>query len=315
MTTLYDLPKDILIKLILLIETLTRIRCETVFQKEYNIRNRIFRTISDFIGNTYERLEPIILRCAVKGCNKIEVWNDKYGLAQKCYSLETCQCRKRHYCDVHIYEQFSFVKDEYDEHHPVCDICLPEMLEKGCIVSVEYPDYISKKYINKIKKKRLLYEEEKRAKEGHALTLYTLSKEELVEKFIYARKETKKECFRDRFRETEILDRIENSIYSLIPKQLDLKIYRCQHKGCRQARIVFDKDEEFSGSRFVRTCIFCERVTFCNKHITRERFPKTLIYKPSNHPLLYICETCKDKSIDEVDLEPADNFYLSDNIY
>ena len=122
-----ELPKDLLVKLILTIEKNFKRDIQIPYRKIYSRQEKIYEAIKKILP---EIMRPVIHRCNFNGCDKTSVLND-YADSTEFLNSCTFGCNSDiYYCDVH--DEFDHIKDiQYDDTYPVCSECKVKKLKEG----------------------------------------------------------------------------------------------------------------------------------------------------------------------------------------
>lgn len=118
MKTLYDLPKDILIKMLTTLQEDIKKEYETE-NHDLKIKNKIFDSIMQMINRNYRNLAFIDYHiCNTKGCENYCIENE-HGIFFSTSNIFFCVSCDKCYCELHKVD-FS-ISDEY------CNDCYNEL--------------------------------------------------------------------------------------------------------------------------------------------------------------------------------------------
>ena len=306
MKTLIDVPKDILVKLLLTIEKnvkeSTKARCEAKYVRE----NKIYEKVLEIIKLLhYGSLQ----RCCFPGCKEFDLYeldeDNKYPYEYG-NKLTTClpgKCRDRvYYC--HAHDKLHYIKkfdDEYnDEVMPCCDDCLERELQHEHVLTTKD---ISK--VDKIKvRKQLEKDEIRKMKEmNKSRNYYMMSKTSLIEKVFHIGNEAIEE-FKEEYDE-------EMNIRMFILKEVKklnrgvFSINNCCHEKCDNFMISTSHLDQhcyyYYNDILGEYCYGCYKVYFCENHLNG--FDR--IFKIEDGESFYhFCERCEDG---EKDIYNPDN--------
>ena len=301
MKTLIDLPKDILVKLLLTIEKnvkkSTKETCEVKYVRENKIYEKVFE-ILELLGCGY------VKRCNFPGCKEFDIYdmeegtNYNYEYGDKLTTCVLGHCQGRiYYCDAH--DKLHYMKqfdDEYDEEvMPCCNDCLERELQNGYVLTKKD---ISKVDKNKVKK-QLERDEIRKMKEmkekNKIRNYYLMSKISLIKKILQIEKEIVEEFKKEYNEEINLRTFILQEI-----KRLDRGVFsinNCCHEGCNNFMISSSHLDEYSYYYYNEIpgeyCMKCWKIYFCENHLN----DFGTIFKIKDNGSFYcFCDRCEDET-------------------
>ena len=228
---LLDLPKDLLIKLIVTVENTIKTSLQSSYQKVYYRQEKIYEGINKVFLVEWIR----VYRCDFQGCREVEV--DSSGQTKG--KLNSCSFFRTgrpdlHYCDAH--DKINYMK-EIDDHDnedifSVCEYCKIDELERGCILTEK-----DLKYVDKEKVRRQLEEDNiRKEKEKDKVPIYyTLSRDQLNETLFNIGVKTKEWYEEEHNKELLLIEDIMKKIGEIAGESF--KIHNCKFKGCENFKI------------------------------------------------------------------------------
>ena len=198
------IPKDILIKLILVIEKTITTSLKLSYQEVYDRQNEIYESSdSMFLRGDF----ILVDRCIFPGCREVEVrllsMNDT-GKLNLCRWGGICV----HYCDAH--DKLYYVKDEIHELS-VCEECLPKAIKRGLTITEKDMSHVDK---DKVKNQLAKDDAKLRRKQNKIPTYYTMSRQQLIHKLINIGNETRRKCEKEHQKEIAVFEDIMTTIHN-----------------------------------------------------------------------------------------------------
>jgi hypothetical protein len=149
------MPKDLLIKLILATEKDVMRSMQFSFQKIFDRQTEIYRGIN----HVFSHCESIdVYRCAFPGCKEVEVWGPREIKGDLNHCGFYCKYESEKFCDAH--DKLFYMKQVgYKQIDPVCEKCMPQLLEVGYILTekdVTHVDKNKNKYLKNIFKNKYI---------------------------------------------------------------------------------------------------------------------------------------------------------------
>ena len=265
-----DLPKDLLVKLILTIEKNFKRDIQIPYRKIYSRQEKIYEAIKKILP---EVMRPVIYRCNFDGCDKTSVLND-YADANEFLNSCTFGCNSDiYYCDVH--DEFDHIKDlQYDDTYPVCKECKVKKLKEGHLSTTQDFNFTDsyKVKLAKLKEEDKIKQQLKQKKKlNKILEYYTMSKQELVNKIINCKKIKENyliECEEEHLTEMKIILNIMRKITEILPAEYRPDVAVCNFVGCESFVVsCLPNDRYHHNCTDVMYC-FCEKLSYCNHHIS-----------------------------------------------
>ena len=284
MKSLLDLPKDLLIKLIIVVESDAKNSIQSYFDKLYDRENKMCEGVLKVTKDA----EIMVARCNFPGCKEIDVCDlNKRGC--RLYRCDFGECSdKRHFCDAH--DMLHYIKDiKSGDIFPCCLDCKKRLTKRFVVATKD----ISNLDINKIRKQ--LKEDEIRInKEKNKLSnYYSMSKQTLMYKVTTIANETKQIYQKEYLEELSLKKYIIQKIYKI--EKFLYTIMNCEYTECKNFMIkgIDSQTEYYYRDTRGDDCIECRDIYYCREHLSH--FPKFLM--EGDETICY-CIKCKDKKKD-----------------
>ena len=265
-----DLPKDLLVKLILTIEKNFKRGIQIPYRKIYGRQEKIYEGIKKILP---EIMRPVIHRCNFNGCDKTSVLND-YADATEFLNSCTFGCDSDiYYCDVH--DEFDHIKDiQYDDTYPVCKECKVKKLKEGHLSVTQDFNFTDsyKVKLAKLKEEDKIKQQLKHKKKlDKILEYYTMSKQEVVNKIINCKKIKENcliECEEEHLAEMKVIRNIMTKITEILPDDYRPRVNTCNFDGCESFVVsCLPYDTYYHNCNNVMPS-FCEKLSYCDHHIS-----------------------------------------------
>ena len=290
-----NLPKDLLVKLILTIEKSFKRDIQIPYRKIYGRQEKIYEGIKKIVP---EIMRPVIHRCNFDGCGKTSVLND-YADSNEFLNSCTFGCNSDiYYCDVH--DIFDHIKDlQYDDTYPVCSECKVKKLKEGHLSVTQDFNFTDsyKVKLAKLKEEDIIKQQLTRKKKlDKILGYYAMSKHELIKKIINSEK-IKEDCLtkyeEEHLNEMKVILNIMRKIADILPDEYNPKIDTCNFDGCENFAVSLSclpSNPYYQNCADVLYC-FCGKLSYCDHHISN--FFKVI--DEDNGTICCFCSECKSE--------------------
>ena len=291
MKSLSDLPKDLLVKLILTVEKITKTSVQSVCEKRFDRENKIYKFVTETIRQVrYGR----IVRCDFPGCREVDIQDlNEEDKLNSCMWIIRDQ-KVKYYCDAH--DTLNYIKkfDDYDgeDINPCCDDCLERELKHGYIITKKDTSKVDKTKVRKQLEEDELRRKKENIEKNKIRNYYDMSKLILINKIFHVGNEIRKEVIEEYHKEINLRNHIVKGV-----KRLDrgmFSVINCDFYGCEN----FIVRSSHTGQCFYynnisgESCIECDKIYYCEKHMFH--FP--IIFKSRDEELFCCCcNNCRDK--------------------
>ena len=280
MKSLLDLPKDLLIKLIIVVETDAKNSVWSSFDKVYDRENKIYEGVLKVTQDA----EIIVARCNFPGCREIDVC-DLYKRGCRLNSCEIEECSdNRRFCDAH--DMFHYIKDiRSGDIFPCCLDCKKRLTNRFVVATKDISNLDKNKIREQLKEDEIRTNKEK----NKVLNYYSMSKEILLHKITTIANETKQIYQKEYLKELGIkkyimqkIYKIENSLYTIM---------NCEYTECKNFMIrgIDGIKEYYYNDTRGDDCFGCREIYCCKEHLSH--FPEIEIRENNN---ICYCINCKE---------------------
>lgn len=287
MKNLSDIPKDLLIKIILTVEKTVKNSLQSIYQKVYDRQQSIY----DGINKVYpDDAMLTVSRCAFPNCKEIQVWGAideiKGGLNYCNFFCDTGSLTK-HYCDAHDMLNYMEMPERVRYGgQPICEDCKPGLVAQGYVFAEKDITYIDKEKVE-----RQLEEDKVRLEieRNKIPNYYAMSKEKLIHELVNIGIKTQESCEEEHRKELLLIKNTMQMVEDVSENLFD--IHHCAWKGCENFMIsgIESKKYHYKHSKG-KVCTNCEEIYYCKDHLSH--FPLTVRSKKGDK---YFCRKCKIK--------------------
>lgn len=281
MTKLADLPKDLLVKLILTVENTLRRSLTASYQKIYRRQEGIYKGIARVLP---DRIAPAVCKCSFPGCKEFKVWNDKYETEEA--ELNQCHfCNSGiYYCDAH--DKFDYISHESRGYGPACPNCKVKKLGQGWTMACKDTDDYSKEYKMELRKRRQEDKLKMQKEKDKVMNYYSLPKDELIKVVVNIGSETKLKYEKRHMKEMKRADIIMERLHQIVIDKYFPSVITCAFEGCENFKVENENvDPYFYNNIKMNSCDSCG-TNYCAKH--KSNFHR---FKKNNE--LRFCTECK----------------------
>ena len=285
MKSLLDLPKDLLIKLIIVVESNIKNSIKFSFDKIYDRENKVYEGVLQVTRDA----EIIVARCNFPGCKEIDVCDlNKRGCRLNRCDIEECSDKRHFFCDAHdMFHYMKYIKS--GDIFPCCLDCKKKLSNDFVVATKD----ISNLDIHKIRKQ--LKEDEIRInrEKNKLLNYYSMSKEILLDKITTIANQTRQISKKEYLEELSLKKYIRQKIYKI--EKFLYTIMNCGYTECKNFMIkgIDGQTEYYYRDTRGDDCIECRDIYYCREHLSH--FPKFLM--EGDETICY-CIKCKDKKKD-----------------
>ena len=207
-----NLPKDLLIKLILVIEKTIRLSKKASYQEVYDRQNKIYEESDSMFPKGHWVL---VDRCSFPNCPEFQVFCNMKDTKPKLLNSCRWDCKDLYYCDAH--DKLHYVKDErHEQDLSVCEKCLPKAIKRGLTLIEKDLTDVDKEKI----KKQLAKDAARLIKRQNKIpTYYAMSKQQLIQKLVDIGNETRRKCEKEHQKEVALFEDIMRTIHSLAEQE------------------------------------------------------------------------------------------------
>ncbi len=281
MKNLSELPKDLLIKLIVTVENEMKSCLQKSYQKIYDRQDKLYAGIKYVLPDS---VWSNIHHCDFPGCKEVQINAPDYneGNLNSC-NFSDKNCLRVYYCDAH--DQLNYIKGiYYDDISPVCKNCIKGKLKKDYIVAEK--DLTS---VDKNKVRRQLEEDKIRLKrqQNKVPMYYAMSKNELINILFNIGMKTKEWCEEEHCKEMLLIEDIMRKT-EILKISYFFKIRNCNFQNCKNFKIsgLETYFKYYYNDIKGKLCIDCRDIYYCDEHLSH--FPLTVRNK-------YFCKNCEVK--------------------
>ena len=291
MKSLFDLPKDLLVKLILAVEKITKISVQSVCEKRFDRENKIY----EFVIRTVKPVQyGMLVQCDFPGCREVDIQD-----SDDPDKLNSCMCiihnqGVKYYCNAH--DNLHYIK-RFDNEDSVeviscCDDCLESQLEDGYIITKKDTNKVDKNKVRKQLEEDELRKRKENREKNKIRNFYAMSKINLINRIFHVGNQIKKEVIEEYHKEMNVRDhiikevkRLDNEMFSLI---------NCNFDGCGDFMVYSNHtgDSFYYNDIDGYSCAECDKIYYCEKHL----FYFSIIFKSKHEEeLSCFCKKCADK--------------------
>ena len=184
MKSLFDLPKDLLVKLILNVEKIMKTSVQSACEKRFDRENKIYEFVAETIKNVqYGR----IVQCEFPGCREVDIQDlNEPDKLNSCVWIRSDQGLK-YYCDAH--DNLHYIK-RFDDEDSVdviacCDACLEGYLKDDYIITKKDTSKMDKNRVRKQLEEDEFRKKKENREKNKIKNYYAMSKINLINRIFH----------------------------------------------------------------------------------------------------------------------------------